>query len=126
MDDYVIGYTSTGKAFYFDKEHYERVSEHYWICKSGKNIVTKIDDKQIVLASFIFGEICTYKNKDRRDCRSSNVSTFTSKRGKKKIKINGYIELYMPEHHRSSKTSGCVYEHIIIAEKNVRSRIIAG
>lgn len=23
----------------------------------------------------------------------------------------------MPEHHRASKTSGCVYEHVIVAEK---------
>lgn len=35
---------------------------------------------------------------------------------KKKININGYVEYYIPEHKRASK-SGCVYEHVLVAEK---------
>ena len=31
---------------------------------------------------------------------------------------NGYKMLYMPEHHRADST-GCVYEHIVIAEKKL-------
>lgn len=33
----------------------------------------------------------------------------------KPIFINGYIEYYIPNHHRASK-NGCVYEHILVAE----------
>lgn len=69
------------------------------------------------LSMFIFHTKCRYLNGNVRDCRSSNVITITSQRGLKRIKINGYIELYMPEHYRASKSSGCVYEHILVAEK---------
>ena len=31
---------------------------------------------------------------------------------------NGYKMLYMPAHHRADST-GCVYEHIVVAEKKL-------
>lgn len=35
---------------------------------------------------------------------------------------NGYVELYIPEHHRAQKDSGCV-EHIIVAEKKLGRKL---
>lgn len=31
--------------------------------------------------------------------------------------INGYPIIYMPEHHMQIGNSGCVYEHVLVAEK---------
>lgn len=100
------------------------VSQHYWVCRSGDNIVTEIDGKQIVLAMFLKHESCFYKNGNRKDCRSNNLVTITSQRGKKKININGYIEIYMPEHHRAARGSGCVYEHILVAEEMLGRKLL--
>ena len=65
---------------------------------------------------FLMHEKCRYLNGDFRDCRRSNLVTILSQRGQKKVKINGYIEFYLPEHHRAAKGSGCVYEHVLVAE----------
>lgn len=39
-------------------------------------------------------------------------------KGGRRISANGYIELYIPEHHRARK-NGYVFEHIVIAEKTL-------
>lgn len=124
LDNYIIGYTEKGNKFYFDKDYHDSVSKHYWICKSDKNIVTYIDNKQVNLSMFIFHTKCRYLNGNIRDCRSDNIVTIASQRGLKRININGYIEIYMPEHHRAFKSSGCVYEHILVAEKMLNRSLL--
>lgn len=93
------------------------VSQYYWVCKSGKNIVTHINGKQVNLSMLIYHTKCKYLNGNISDCRSNNIITIVSQKGLKKFRINGYIGIYMPEHHRASKVNGCVYEHILVAEK---------
>lgn len=38
---------------------------------------------------------------------------------KQVIQMGEYPSIYMPDHHRASKTSGCVYIHILVAEKKL-------
>lgn len=44
--------------------------------------------------------------------------------GKTYKDTNGYIRMYMPEHHRTIGDSGCIYEHIYIAEQILGRELI--
>ena len=57
-----------------------------------------------------------HKNDIKNDNRKSNLIPARGYRNNGKIKYNGYIAIYMPEHHRAFD-NGCVYEHILVAEK---------
>lgn len=39
--------------------------------------------------------------------------------------LNGYIELYLPDHPRAM-SNGCVYEHILVAEKKLGRQLYPG
>lgn len=42
-----------------------------------------------------------------------------------KVILNGYISIYKPEHKRSFD-NGCVYEHILVAEKMLNRELLKG
>jgi hypothetical protein len=44
-------------------------------------------------------------------------------KGGRRVSANGYIELHMPEHHRS-RGNGYVFEHIVVAEKKISRKLI--
>lgn len=60
--------------------------------------------------------IYVHKNDNRSDNRKSNLVSVRSYHNEGKIYLNGYVAIYMPEHERSFD-NGCVYEHILVAEK---------
>lgn len=66
----------------------------------------------------LFGQ-GTYKHIDgcKNNNRRKNIVSIRGYKNSGKIYLNGYIAIYMPEHKRAFKTNGCVYEHILIAER---------
>lgn len=76
------------------------------------------------MTSYLFGENrYRHINGDSTDNRKENLIPINGNYSGKKIYINGYIEYYLPEHHRASKSSGCVYEHILIAEEKLGRKL---
>lgn len=57
-----------------------------------------------------------HENSNNSDNRKANIKSARGHKNNGKIKYNGYIALYMPEHHRAFD-NGCVYEHILVAER---------
>ena len=57
-----------------------------------------------------------HDNGMNNDNRKDNIKSARGYRNQGKIKYNGYIAIYMPEHNRAFD-NGCVYEHILVAEK---------
>ena len=113
--DYYIGYTNRhNNEFYFDSEYYCVVKNHYWKLNSNGDPITTINDHIISMKKMLFGdEIFIHKNGNNKDVRSDNISL---QRGSKKCLSNGYILIYMPDHEKAFD-NGCVYEHVLVAEK---------
>ena len=65
-----------------------------------------------------------HKNGNKNDNRKSNLIPARGYRNNGKIKYNGYIAVYMPEHHRAFD-NGCVYEHILIAENMLGRKLLS-
>lgn len=116
--DYGIGYTNRRKnEFYFDKEDYELISQYYWILDSNKNVTTKENNKRLTMHSLIMGKGAYYhKNGNKSDNRKHNLCSVKGNKNNGKTILNGYVAIYMPEHKRSFD-NGCVYEHVLVAEK---------
>lgn len=113
-DNYVIGETQRGTKFYFDIDDYNIVKQHFWILLHGV-VATFIDGKKCLMHNLITGEHnLIHKNGNRLDNRKENL--VPSRGFKEKITYNGYYAIYYPEHPRAYK-NGCVYEHILVAEK---------
>lgn len=60
--------------------------------------------------------IYIHKNDNKCDNRKDNLIPARSYHNDGKTYLNGYISIYMPEHERAFD-NGCVYEHILVAEK---------
>lgn len=118
IDDHVIGYTNRHhNKFFFDKEDFEIVSKHYWILDSDRNVFTQTENGKLTMHKLLMGDgIYYHENGNNSDNRKSNIKSARGHRNDGKIKYNGYISVYMPEHHRAFD-NGCVYEHILVAEK---------
>lgn len=118
VDDYVIGYTARkGNKFYFDLEDFEKVKQYYWIITSDGDVICKNEKPQLSMHKLIMGEgIYLHKNGNHWDNRKENIIPARGGHNDGKIYLNGYIAIYMPEHERAFE-NGCVYEHILVAEK---------
>lgn len=57
-----------------------------------------------------------HKNGKKYDNRKNNLVKVRNYKNDGKTLLNGYIAVYYPEHPRAFK-NGCVYEHLLIAEK---------
>ena len=57
-----------------------------------------------------------HKNGLNFDNRKNNLVNIRGYKNNGKTFLNGYIAIYMPEHPRAFD-NGCVYEHILVAEK---------
>jgi len=114
----VIGYTDRyNNEFYFDKEDFDIISKYYWIFDSDHNVFTRTENGRLSMHKLIMGDgIYYHENGMNNDNRRNNIKVARGYRNQGKIKYNGYIAVYMPEHHRAFD-NGCVYEHILIAEK---------
>lgn len=67
--------------------------------------------------SLIMGNgIYVHKDGRNNNNRRNNIINIRGSRNDGKTKLNGYVAIYMPEHDRSFG-NGCVYEHILVAEK---------
>ena len=116
--DYVVGYTARYKnEFYFDLDDFEKVKQYYWIIDSSGNVICKKVTPQLSMHKLLMGDgIYIHKNDNKSDNRKSNLVSARSYHNEGKIYLNGYIAIYMPEHERAFD-NGCVYEHLIVAEK---------
>lgn len=69
------------------------------------------------MKKMLFGDkIFIHINGNRADVRGKNIKEARGYKNDGKVYLNGYISVYMPEHKRSFD-NGCVYEHILVAEK---------
>lgn len=59
--------------------------------------------------------IYKHVNGNNSDNRKSNIVPVRGLKNDGKIRMNGYIAVYMPEHPRAFD-NGCVYEHLLVAE----------
>ncbi len=118
MGEYYIGYTQkTKEEFYFDSKYYEIIKNHKWSLTSDKYPVTKINSHVIPMQKLLFGDnIFIHLNNKNSDVREENIKNIRGFKNEGKIYLNGYIAVYMPEHKRAFE-NGCVYEHILEAEK---------
>lgn len=118
MGDYYIGYTiKTKEEFYFDSKYYDVVKNHKWTLTSDKYPVTRINNHVIPMQKLLFGDyVFIHINNKNSDVREINIKNLRGFKNEGKIYLNGYIAIYMPEHERAFE-NGCVYEHIIEAEK---------
>lgn len=114
----MIGYTyRRNNPFYFDKEDYELVSRYYWKMDSEHNVITQTENGVLSMHKLIMGDgIYYHENGVHNDNRKFNLKPARGYRNNGKVKYNGYIAVYMPEHHRAFE-NGCVYEHILVAER---------
>ena len=93
------------------------ISQYYWKLDGKHNVFTEIDGMKLTMHKLIMGDgIYYHKNDIKNDNRKSNLIPSRGYRNNGKIKYNGYIAIYMPEHHRAFD-NGCIYEHILVAEK---------
>ena len=117
-ENYVIGRTARRKnEFYFDLEDYEKVKQYYWVLDSDKNVICKNEKPQLSMHKLIMGEgIYLHRNNQNNDNRKENLIPARGGHNNGKIYMNGYIAIYMPEHEKAFD-NGCVYEHVLIAEK---------
>lgn len=82
---YYIGYTQSGKEFYFDKEDYNLVSQYCWDIDSSTGYAKTIDKVnkagKLYLHRLVMGckkgdgIIIDHINRDRIDCRKNNLRT---------------------------------------------------
>ena len=80
--EYGIGYTTnTGRAFFFDKEDYERIKDYTWRENDSGYIVTSLNGTNIRLHRFVFPckkyEIVDHRNTNRADNRKCNLRVAT-------------------------------------------------
>lgn len=69
------------------------------------------------MKKMLFGDkIFIHINGNKADVRIGNIQEARGYKNDSKVYLNGYIAIYMPEHKRSFD-NGCVYEHILVAEK---------
>lgn len=119
MGEYYIGYSpKTKEEFYFDSKYYDVIKNHKWKINSIGNPVTKINGHEIAMTKILYGDNSfTYENNNHLDVRENNVKDIRGFKNNGRTFLNGYIAIYMPEHERAFKDNGCVYEHILEAEK---------
>ena len=67
--------------------------------------------------------IYIHKNGNKSDNRRNNLVSAKGYHNDGKVILNGYISIYMPEHHRDFD-NGCVYEHILVAEKILGRKLL--
>lgn len=60
---------------------------------------------------------CIHINGNNSDNRRSNITNSRGYKNNGRTFLNGYIAIYLPEHPRAFPNNGCVYEHILVAEK---------
>lgn len=88
IDDYYIGYTQSGEKFYFDKEDYDVVKQYCWSIDSQNGYI-KTTDKinntgKLYLHRLVMGckkgdgIIIDHINRNKIDCRKSNLRTVNS------------------------------------------------
>ena len=84
-DEYYIGYTKSGKEFYFDKDDYDKVSKYCWDVDGSHGYVkTLVKCKKLYLHKLVmnidYGENIKvdHKNRHRNDCRKNNLQIATS------------------------------------------------
>lgn len=124
-DDYVIGFTSKShNEFYFDTDDFELVKNMYWTLDSNRNVICKTKNGNISMHKLLMGDgVYIHKNGLRNDNRRNNLAIAKGYRNDGRIKYNGYIAVYMPEHDRAFK-NWCVYEHILVAEKMLQRNLL--
>lgn len=81
-------------------------------------MITKDEyDKQLSMHKLIMGNgTYIHINGNHFDNRKSNLADIRGYKNEGKTFLNGYIAIYKPEHPRAFD-NGCVYEHILVAEK---------
>lgn len=80
------------------------------ICAS--NIIPRLTLHKLVMGDGIY----IHQNGNRSDDRKRNLIPIRGYKNSGKTFLNGYIAIYYPEHKRAFE-NGCVYEHILVAEK---------
>lgn len=118
MGEYYIGYSpKTKEEFYFDSKYYDVIKNHKWKLTSKKDPVTKINGHDITMTKLLFGDnVFIHVNGNHSDVKEDNIKNIRGYKNNGKTYLNGYVAIYMPEHKRSF-SNGCVYEHIIEAER---------
>lgn len=121
----MVGYTNRyNNEFYFDKDDYNLVSKYCWRLDSDKNVITKENGHRLSMHKLIMGDgIYYHKNGNKSDNRRENLIPARGYRNDGKVRYNGYIAVYMPEHHRAFE-NGCVYEHILVAEQKLGRKLL--
>lgn len=125
-DNYVIGLTPKGYKFYFDIDDYDKIKDYYWKKDGYGNIYTITEDgTRILMHKLLKGNgIWVHIDGNNSNNRKENIITARRYHNDGKVIINGYVAIYMPEHPRAYKDNGCVYEHIVIAEKMLQRPLL--
>ena len=80
--DTIIGITQQGDLFFFDRDDYDRVSQHYWQRHHSGYFFSSIDGKRIALHRFIMdakpGQKVDHINHQKENSKKSNLRFITS------------------------------------------------
>lgn len=84
-NEYYIGYTQSGKEFYFDKDDYDKVSKYCWdVDNSHGYVKTLIKGKKLYLHKLIAGVDygndvkVDHRDRHRNNCRKDNLKIVTN------------------------------------------------
>lgn len=81
-DDYVVGITTKGEEFLFDKEDYEEISKYCWLILKNGYVSCCKDGKTITMHRFLMtpppDKVVDHINHNRADNRRSNLRICTN------------------------------------------------
>jgi len=91
-EDYVIGYSTNGLTFEFDREDYEKVYQHTWrVIKKTKVVLATINKETIPLHKFITNtdgsQVIDHKDGNPSNNRKSNLRNATSQENSCNLKL---------------------------------------
>lgn len=86
QDGHMVGVTTKGQEFLFDKEDFATIKPHTWHIDNRGYVATRIKNKTVLLHRFIMnplnGEEVDHKCHDTLDCRKVSLRIVTSQQNK--------------------------------------------
>jgi hypothetical protein len=142
-NEYGIGYTSSGKPFYFDLEDYNKIKDYMWHLDKNNYVLTKVDKKAILFHrlimnakdSEIIDHIHAETNNNRKNelrvvtkaqnCQNSKLS-INNTSGVKGVRYDKSMQSWGYEikcNNKRERKYGLTYEEAVKTRKEAEVRL---